>query len=294
MELLNGKKLSEKIIKQISECGYSNYFVPSEQDEVKPKGVFIQVGDDYASTLYIKNKIKAMEACNFEYELYRCSSDISEDSLLDVIYEMNDDPTVAGIMVQLPLPKHIDEESVKNAISPYKDIDGFSIENLGSVCAGKTSGIIPATPQGILMLLHEYDINVEGKHVVVLGRSETVGRPIANLLSNKEHNATVTLCHSYTGDIKKFTKMADIVICAIGQPNFLTKDMIKKGAVIIDVGINRDSEGNLCGDCDASVQEVASYVTPVPGGVGPMTVASLMCNLLELHFSEKSTYEEYN
>lgn len=286
MKVLDGKKLSEDILSEIFESSKCYNFYNSDREDlaIVPKAVFIQLGDDMASNTYITNKVIAMCKCGFEYHIHKLGIDTSEEELCELIYKLNADRTVHGIMVQLPLPNHINTTRIKESIFIEKDIDGFNPINLGLACMGVTEDVyLPATPAGIMEMIDRYELDLDGKHVVVLGRSETVGRPIANILSNKQYNATVTLCHSHTKDVSRYTKMADLIICAIGKANYLTSDMVTEGVTIIDVGINRGQDGKLCGDCDKSVHSVAEYVSPVPGGVGPMTVAMLMNNILKAH-----------
>lgn len=286
MKVLDGKKLSEDILSEIFESSKCYNFYNSDREDmaIVPKAVFIQLGDDMASNTYITNKVIAMCKCGFEYHIHKLGIDTSEEELCELIYKLNADRTVHGIMVQLPLPNHINTTRIKESIFIEKDIDGFNPINLGLACMGVTEDVyLPATPAGIMEMIDRYELDLDGKHVVVLGRSETVGRPIANILSNKQYNATVTLCHSHTKDVSRYTKMADLIICAIGKANYLTAGMVTEGVTIIDVGINRGQDGKLCGDCDKSVHSVAEYVSPVPGGVGPMTVAMLMNNILKAH-----------
>lgn len=271
--IIDGKLISEKILFELSEM---------IKDEICV--VFIQVGDNNASNIYVRNKIKACDRCGITHTLLKFNNSISENELIDKITNLNNDNSVHGIMVQLPLPNHINESVVKNHIIKEKDIDGFNMTNLGGSMVGNLNYIIPATPYGILELIKHYKIPTEGKNVVVIGRSEIVGRPIMNLLSTSEYNSTVTLCHSKSKDIKKYTINADIIICAVGKPKILTKDMVKDGVIIFDVGINRDDNNKLCGDCDFNeLVDKASMITPVPGGVGPMTVACLIKNIYKCY-----------
>lgn len=236
----------------------------------------IQVGDNPASSTYVNNKIKACKEIGFISDSYHFTDKLTEEELLNVISALNHDEAVNGILVQLPLPEHIDETKVINAISPEKDVDAFHPYNVGCLMAGEAE-FLPCTPAGIMELLKRYNIEIAGKECVVVGRSNIVGKPIAHLLL--QQNGTVTVCHSKTTDLKAVCKRADILICAIGKPKFFDADYIKPGAVVIDVGINRDENGKLCGDVDfESVEPIASYITPVPGGCGPMTIAMLMKN----------------
>jgi methylenetetrahydrofolate dehydrogenase (NADP+)/methenyltetrahydrofolate cyclohydrolase len=236
------------------------------------------VGDDPASAVYVRNKHKACLAVGMNSYQIALPATISQDELISKIEELNADPLVDGILVQLPLPAHISEIAVTKAILPEKDVDAFHSENVGKIMIGKYD-FLPCTPAGIVRLLDFYNISVEGKSCVVIGRSNIVGKPMALLLL--ERNGTVTVCHSKTKNLKEITKAADIIIVAIGKPRFLTADMVKAGAVIVDVGINRGDDGKLVGDVDfEAVSEVASYITPVPGGVGPMTITMLLENTL--------------
>jgi len=236
----------------------------------------IIVGDDPASKVYVANKVKACAELGLHSEHIVMPTDTPEVDLLDKITELNNDPKIHGILVQLPVPKHIDSNKVLEAISPDKDVDGFHQMNVGALVTGNPR-FAPCTPYGVMVLLEKTGIAIEGKHAVVVGRSNIVGKPMAMLLLQK--NATVTICTSKTVDLGKHTRDADILVVAIGKANFITGDMVKKGAVVIDVGMNRNAERKLCGDVDfASVKEVAGYITPVPGGVGPMTITMLMAN----------------
>ena len=272
--LMDGKLVSEKTRDNIK----------SEVERLKnefnktPGLAVIVVGDDPASAVYVRNKHKACLAVGMNSYQIALHATISQDELISKIEELNADPLVDGILVQLPLPAHISEIAVTKAILPEKDVDAFHSENVGKIMIGKYD-FLPCTPAGIVRLLDFYDISVEGKSCVVIGRSNIVGKPMALLLL--ERNGTVTVCHSKTKNLKEITKAADIIIVAIGKPRFLTADMVKAGAVIVDVGINRGDDGKLVGDVDfEAVSEVASYITPVPGGVGPMTITMLLENTL--------------
>lgn len=244
----------------------------------RPCLAVIQVGNNPASSTYVNNKIKACKEIGFISNVFHYADDLSEKELLNIISELNNDNSVNGILVQLPLPAHIDETSVINAISPNKDIDAFHPYNVGCMLTGEAN-FLPCTPAGIIALLERYNIDIAGKECVVVGRSNIVGKPIAQLLLQK--NGTVTICHSKTANLMEVCKRADILICAIGKAKFFNADYVKQGTVIIDVGINRDENGMLCGDVDfESVEYIASHITPVPGGVGPMTIAMLMKNTL--------------
>ena len=285
MILLDGKHTSDAIKKQIA----------AEVEQIlanggrRPKLVAILVGDDGASRTYVNNKEKACQDVGFDSAVLRYPAEISEGELLAKIREINEDPGVDGLIVQLPLPPHIDEDKVINTISPLKDVDGFHASNVGKMVLGEPS-FVSATPFGIMALLEHYQIDTKGKHCVVLGRSNIVGRPISNLLSLKENpgDCTVTICHSRTKNVEQYTRMADIVIAAIGIPKFLKEDMVKDGAIVIDVGITRVPDETrpkgyrIVGDVDfENVAPKCSYITPVPGGVGPMTIVSLMRNTLQ-------------
>lgn len=285
MILLDGKQTSDAIKKQIA----------TEVEQIlanggrRPKLVAILVGDDGASRTYVNNKEKACQDVGFDSAVLRYPAEISEGELLAKIREINEDPGVDGLIVQLPLPPHIDEDKVINTISPLKDVDGFHASNVGKMVLGEPS-FVSATPFGIMALLEHYQIDTKGKHCVVLGRSNIVGRPISNLLSLKgtPGDCTVTICHSRTKNVEQYTRMADIVIAAIGIPKFLKEDMVKDGAIVIDVGITRVPDETrpkgyrIVGDVDfENVAPKCSYITPVPGGVGPMTIVSLMRNTLQ-------------
>ena len=245
---------------------------------ITPGLAVIVVGNDPASAVYVRNKHKATLEVGMNSYQIELPDDTSEEALLEKIEELNGDPTVNGILVQLPLPKHISEKRVIAAISPLKDVDAFHPENVGKIMIGDYD-FLPCTPAGIMRLLEFYEIGVEGKRCVVIGRSNIVGKPMAHLLLEK--NGTVTVCHSKTEGLSEITRSADILVAAVGRPLFVTADMVKPGAVVIDVGINRNSEGKLVGDVDfESVSEIASYITPVPGGVGPMTITMLLENTL--------------
>lgn len=236
----------------------------------------ILVGEDPASQVYVNNKKKACEYCGINSESFELPETTSEGELLSLIDKLNTDADVDGILVQLPLPKGIDEDKVIMAIDPAKDVDGFHISNVGSLCVGR-KGLVSCTPAGIIELLKRYNITIEGKECVVIGRSNIVGKPMALLLLRE--NGTVTVCHSRTKNLKDVTKRADILVVAIGKPKFIDASFVKDGAVVIDVGIHRNEEGKLCGDVDFdSVKDKTSAITPVPGGVGPMTIAMLMNN----------------
>ena len=245
---------------------------------ITPGLAVVLVGEDPASQVYVRNKIRACEELGIRSQDHRLPADTTQERLLELIGELNGDPAVHGILVQLPLPKQISDQAVIAAIDPKKDVDAFHPQNVGKIVQGNYD-FLPCTPAGVMALLRSTGVPVAGKECVVIGRSNIVGKPMA-LLMLHEH-ATVTICHSRTRDLAEVCRRADILIVAIGKANFITKDMVKPGAVVIDVGMNRDENGRLCGDVDfAAVEPKASYITPVPGGVGPMTRAMLMRNIL--------------
>ena len=285
MELLDGKKTAALVQEAIAE----------EVRQIVVKGhrpphlVAILVGNNGASMTYVNNKVTACERVGFASSVVNLPEDISQEALLEEIEKLNKDKSIDGFIVQLPLPKHINEQEVLLAVNPDKDADGFHPTNFGRMALG-LDAFIPATPYGILELLTQYKIPTDGKHVVVIGRSDIVGRPISILLSQKPWNATVTLTHSRTQNLSKLTQEADIIIAALGIPNFLKAEMVKEGAVIIDVGITRVADASakkgfrIVGDVNfEQVKQKASYITPVPGGVGPMTIAMLMKNTLNAY-----------
>lgn len=240
----------------------------------------VQVGEDAASSVYVKQKEKLALELGYKFIHEKLDEKINEDELIQIVNKLNNDDSIHGIIVQLPLPKHIDETKVINVINPLKDVDGLTFTNAGKLINGKDT-LIPCTPKGIIDLLKAYKIDIEGKNVVVIGRSILVGKPIATLLTN--NNATVTICHSKTKDISLYTKKADIIVVAVGKAKFLTNEMVKKNSIVIDVGINRIN-GKLYGDADFEDLELkCKYITPVPGGVGPMTVYELCQNVYEAY-----------
>ncbi|MBR5438350.1 MAG: bifunctional methylenetetrahydrofolate dehydrogenase/methenyltetrahydrofolate cyclohydrolase FolD [Clostridia bacterium] len=271
--IIDGKEVS----------AYIKNKVRQEASELAEKGVkstlaVIIVGDDPASRVYVNNKKKACEATGIESLEFSLPEDTTEDELLALIRRLNEDKSVNGILCQLPVPRHIDEKKVIDTISPEKDVDVFSEVNIGKMWVGDYD-VASCTPKGVIELLDYYGISVEGKNCVIIGRSNIVGKPMAALLLEK--NATVTVCHSRTADLSFFTRNADVIIAAVGRKRFVTADMVKEGAVVIDVGINRDENGKLCGDVDfENVKDKCSFITPVPGGCGPMTIAVLMKNTL--------------
>jgi methylenetetrahydrofolate dehydrogenase (NADP+)/methenyltetrahydrofolate cyclohydrolase len=239
----------------------------------------VLVGDNPASQVYVRNKVKACEDNGLHSVLERHPADLAEDALLARVDALNRDPAIHGILVQLPLPAHIDAQKVIEAIAPEKDVDGFHVASAGALMTG-SAGFWPCTPYGCMKMLDSIGYDLRGKHAVVIGRSNIVGKPMALMLLAR--SATVTVCHSATADLGAFTRQADVVVAAVGKRNVLTADMVKPGAVVIDVGMNRDDAGKLCGDVDfAGVREVAGWITPVPGGVGPMTITMLLVNTLE-------------
>lgn len=254
------------------------------RDKIKNEGLdvtlaVIQVGNDPASTVYVGNKKKACEYVGIHSLSYELPEETTEKELLELVEKLNEDEKVNGILVQLPLPAHIDEDKVIRTISPKKDVDGFHPQSVGALSIGQP-GFVSCTPAGIIELLKRSGVEIDGKECVIVGRSNIVGKPMALLMLRE--NATVTVCHSHTKDLKDVTKRADILIVAIGKPKFITKEYVKEGAVVIDVGIHRGADGKLCGDVDfADVEPVTSAITPVPGGVGPMTIAMLMNNCVE-------------
>ena len=273
MVILDGKKVSEKMLSNIKEnvAGMSKV----------PHLVVILTGDNPASKIYVNNKKTAAQKVGIKSTVLELPKDTTEQMLLDKIAELNEDENVTGILVQLPLPEHIDKNKVINKISPLKDVDGFHPINVGKMVIGMEPYFYPATPQGILMLMEEYNIPIEGRNAVVIGRSNIVGKPMAQMLLRK--NATVTMCHSYTQNLDEIIKTADIVISAAGKKIVRCK-MVKKNSVVIDVGIFRDTNGKLTGDVDFdTVSPSCGFITPVPGGVGPMTIASLMYNASKVY-----------
>lgn len=279
-EIINGKEIAENILNNIKK--------EVENFDVKPTLAVIIVGNDPASKVYVKNKIKKSEFLGFNSILKELPEDIQKEELLDVIKNLNNDKNVNGILLQLPLPKGLDEKDFLDEISPIKDVDGFTTYNSGKLFKGEKPYSIACTPKGIIKLLETKNINLEGKVAVVVGRSNIVGKPVANLLLQK--NATVIQAHSKTKNLPEILKLADIIISATGKEEFIKGDMVKEGAIIIDVGITRNKNGKLTGDVDfESVYNKVSYITPVPGGVGPMTIATLMENTLELYKLQKGT-----
>jgi methylenetetrahydrofolate dehydrogenase (NADP+)/methenyltetrahydrofolate cyclohydrolase len=277
--LLDGKKLSQEIQAELTE-DVADFI---QNNGVSPTLAAILVGDDAASEVYVRNKRAACERVGIESRLWRLSTDVSQDDLLALITKLNKakEEPVHGILVQLPLPAHIDSARVLQAVSPLKDVDGFHADNVGRMVQGQPR-FLPCTPLGVQQLLLRNDIPIAGRHVVVVGRSDSVGKPLAMMLVQRGAgaDATVTICHSRTRDLPTFTRQADILVAAMRQPRYITAEMVKPGAVVIDVGIHREGK-KLFGDVDfASVSQVAGYITPVPGGVGPLTVTMLLANTL--------------
>ncbi len=256
--------------------------VRAEVEEMVKQGktpglAVIVVGDDPASRVYVNNKKKACAEAGIHSEEFALPAETTQEQLLSLVEELNARSDIHGILCQLPLPKHLDDKAVIAAISPQKDVDAFHAANVGQILIGDYT-FLPCTPAGVMELLHRTNITVEGKHCVVIGRSNIVGKPMAMLLLHE--NATVTICHSRTKNLADICREADVLVAAVGRAGFVTPDMVKPGAVVVDVGINRGADGKLCGDVDPSVDEVAGYLTPVPGGVGPMTIAMLLKNTL--------------
>lgn len=272
-KIISGKEISlavkERVAAQVSEM---------KKDGIEPCLAVILVGDDPASRVYVNNKKKACEFCGIRSLEYLLPADATQEELNSLVEKLNNDNSVNGILCQLPLPKHLNEKEVLNLIKPEKDVDAFHPENVGHIMIGDYS-FLPCTPAGIMEMLKYENISLDGKHCVIIGRSNIVGKPMAMLMLKE--NATVTVCHSHTKNLKELVSQADVVVAAVGRAGFVTADMIKEGAIIIDVGINRGEDGKLCGDVDFEAsKEKASYITPVPGGVGPMTIATLMQNTI--------------
>lgn len=271
--IIDGKELSKKLKEQMKDR-----VAQMRQQDIVPKLVVVLVGNNSASEVYVRNKHKACGEVGIESEVIKMPEETTQQELLDVVKGLNEDQTVDGILVQLPLPGQINEKVVLRSILPEKDVDGFHPVNVGLLSIGDDC-YAPATPSGIIAMFKEYGIEIAGKHCVIIGRSNIVGKPMAALLLR--HNATVTVCHSKTQNLGELTRQADIVIVATGHRHTLTADMVKEGAVVIDVGMNRNELGKLCGDVDFDeVKEKASFITPVPGGVGPMTITELLENTI--------------
>lgn len=275
MQIIDGKKVSaqvkEEVRKQTLEL--------KETYGIAPGLAVVIVGDDPASRVYVNNKKKACEVVGFNSEEYALPASTTQEELLELVNTLNNKEDINGILVQLPLPEHLDDKAVIEAINPQKDVDAFHAVNVGKIMLGEYD-FLPCTPSGVMEMLHAYDIPVSGKNCVVIGRSNIVGKPMAMLLLHE--NGTVTICHSRTKNLAEICRGADILVAAVGKPKFVTADMVKEGAVVIDVGMDRDENGKLCGDVDfESVKDKCSYITPVPGGVGPMTISTLMKNTLK-------------
>ena len=272
--IIDGKKLAKEIREKLKiKCD------ELKKKQIKPKLAVIMVGEDKASKIYVRNKSKACDEIGIEFEEYFLSEDIKQEELISLIEKLNKDDSIHGILLQSPIPRNLDINEAFRAIAPEKDVDGFNPINVGKLCLNQDA-FMPCTPYGIMKMLEAYNIDLTGKNVTIIGRSNIVGKPLVQCCLNK--NATVTVCHSKTKDLKEHTKNADVIIVAIGKSKFITEDMIKKDAIVIDVGMNRDEEGKLTGDVDfENVAKKASYITPVPGGVGPMTIAMLMNNVIK-------------
>ena len=274
VEIINGKELAKKIRKDLK-----SEVKLLKEDGINPKLAVIMVGKDPGSQVYVRNKSKACEKAGIEFEEFLFDENTSEETLLETIKKLNKDSSIHGILLQSPVPKHIDINKAFRTISPEKDVDGFNPVNVGNLTIGEDA-FISCTPYGIVKMLEEYNIETEGKKCTILGRSNIVGKPMIQCMLNK--NSTVTVCHSKTQNIDKVIKDADIVIAAIGRPKFVKEEMVKDGAVVIDVGINRLEDGTICGDVDyENVAPKARFITPVPGGVGPMTIAMLLTNVVK-------------
>ena len=283
-QIIDGKALSQVVKDEVK----AEVLALEAKYGRKPCLAVIIVGENPASQVYVRNKVKAAAYTGMESRLVELPADISEEALLQQIAILNDDPLTDGILVQLPLPGHIDEENVIDAIAREKDVDGFHPLNVAGLWLGKDC-IVPCTPAGIMRMLDSIGVELKGKNAVVVGRSNIVGKPVAKLLLDR--NATVTIAHSRTGDLGEVCRSADVLVVAVGKAGLVTGDMIKPGAVVIDVGMNRNAEGKLCGDVDyASAEPVSSWITPVPGGVGPMTIAMLMKNTIACFLSHQKAY----
>lgn len=274
MEIIDGKKLAKQIRENLKiECE------ELKEKGINPKLAVIMVGDDKASKIYVKNKSKACNEIGIQYEEYLLDKNINQNELIELIEKLNNDKTVHGILLQSPVPDGLDINEAFRKISPEKDVDGFNPTNVGKLALNQDT-FVSCTPYGIMRMFEAYNIDLEGKKVVIIGRSNIVGKPLMQCCLNK--NATVTICHSRTKNVKEHVKDADVVISAIGKPEYVTADMVKDGAIVIDVGINRTENGKIVGDVDfENVSKKASYITPVPGGVGPMTIAMLMNNVIK-------------
>ena len=272
--ILDGKKLAQEIRQNLK----------TKCEELKEKGInpklaVVMVGDNKASQVYVRNKSKVCDEVGIDFEEYLLDATTKQEELIELIEKLNQDNKINGILLQSPIPSHLDINEAFNAIAPEKDVDGFHPVNVGKLCLNQDT-FVSCTPYGIMKMIEAYNIDLTGKNVTILGRSNIVGKPLIQCCLNK--NATVTICHSKTNDLKTHTQNADVIIAAIGKSKFVTADMVKKGAVVIDVGINRSEDGKLTGDVDFdNVCDKVSYITPVPGGVGPMTIAMLMNNVIK-------------
>ncbi|MFT6866794.1 MAG: methylenetetrahydrofolate dehydrogenase (NADP+)/methenyltetrahydrofolate cyclohydrolase [Cyclobacteriaceae bacterium] len=287
-QILDGKKVAAEIRSEISEK-VQQY---KEKGLRAPNLAVIIVGDDGASHTYVTGKVKACKSVGFDYTLMHFASTISEEKLIKHVDQLNDDEDIDGFIVQLPLPDHISVEKVTERIRPEKDVDGFTNQNFGSIVS-KNPLLLPATPFGVMEILRRYNIDIEGKHCVVVGASRLVGAPLSMMLL-EEGRATVTVCNKYTKDLASHTREADILVVAVGKPNLITKDMVKEGVIVVDVGTTRIDDSSLkngfrlCGDVDFDeVSKISSYITPVPGGVGPMTIASLLLNTIRAYEQQR-------
>ncbi|WAA11421.1 bifunctional methylenetetrahydrofolate dehydrogenase/methenyltetrahydrofolate cyclohydrolase FolD [Fervidibacillus halotolerans] len=273
-KLIDGKEIARKKRKELEKR-----VIQLKGMGIYPRLAVILVGDDSASMTYVRNKQKACEEIGIESDVYHYEAETDEETILQKVEQLNQNPSVHGILVQLPLPKHIDSKKVILAIDPNKDVDGFHPINIGKRVLGERS-LVPCTPLGIMVMLEEAGVSIRGKHAVIVGRSNIVGKPIGQLLL--DNDATVTFCHSKTENLRKYTLQADILIVAVGKPRFIRAEDVKEGAVVFDVGINRDENGKLCGDVDTvDVLPKVSQITPVPGGVGPMTITMLLANTIQ-------------
>ena len=277
MEILDGKRIKLEILNDLKE--------KISKLERRPGLVVIQVGNDPASSVYVKQKANMAGIADIDFEHIKLDEDINQDILIDIINSLNANKFVDGILVQMPLPSHLNAKVIQNAIDPFKDVDGLTDINMGKL-SHNVDSLVPCTPMGIIDMLKFYNIDINGKCVTIVGRSDLVGKPLSSLMTN--NNATTILCHSKTNNLADFTRMADILVCAIGKPKFITEDMVKDGSVVVDVGINRLDDGKLCGDVDFdNVKNKASFITPVPGGVGQMTVAELGKNTYKAYLLKK-------
>ena len=275
MQIIDGKKVSAEVKERVRQ----QTLQLKNDYNITPGLAVVIVGDDPASRVYVNNKKKACEVVGFKSEEYALPAKTTQEELLDLVKTLNTKEDINGILVQLPLPKHLDDKAVIEAIDPKKDVDAFHAVNVGKIMPGEYD-FLPCTPAGVMEMLHSYDIPVEGKECVVIGRSNIVGKPMGMLLLHE--NGTVTICHSRTKNLAEVCRRADILVAAVGIPKFVKADMVKDGAVVIDVGMDRDENGKLCGDVDfENVKDKCSFITPVPGGVGPMTISTLMKNTLK-------------